>query len=825
MKRGIVRHIVVILGFTAVWLVANYLARLTVNPPRIPSLYPGGGLALAFLLIFGLRYIPALLLGPCIGSYLWFSMPNSHSIPFDLGYGLGYALVYGVVAWLLVKRFRGPLTLRNLQEEVWLTFGAFLSAILYTGSVFGLVFLRNLGTSRMGNYFTFAFQVWSGEAAGLLVLTPFILLYLGPVLRPFGAYANQDYGRIPWPGRNPMCEVLAQCTLSLFLYALAYVGSQYNLVLFSLSFLPLLWIAARHGTGTASITLILSSILLSFFRGFLGGQTVQSSTDFRVLLIAFSATTFLLAAFVNELHRTQDRLLQRERDSLEAERRFRELLESVNLAGLILDSTGRILFCNDYLLRLSGRQHDEVDGRDWFETFIPAEDRDSMKSQFLSSLSRGYCPSYIENFILTDQGEKRSIQWNQTLLRTAEGQVSGVAGLGIDVTAHRGIEEQYRQAQKLESIGRLAGGVAHDFNNLLTVINGYSQLVLSSLAIPQKMRCSVEQILKAGERASDLTRQLLAFSRKQVLQPKVLNLNGVVQEAGKMLQRVIGEPIELVYNLEPSLGNILADPGQMHQVIMNLAVNARDAMPKGGRLILETRNVVWDSMILQDYPETSSGRYVMLTVRDNGQGIEEALLERIFEPFFTTKQLGEGTGLGLSTVYGIVKQSGGHIRVDSQPDRGTAFKILFRQVDSSATENGMQRETKAGDGTEIVLVVEDQQEVRELTAEALRSLGYTVLESADGQQAEAISRSVGGPIHLLLTDVILSKTTGPQLAKQLIAMRPEIKVLYMSGYAGTGLLDEDGQESTTAYLQKPFSIERLATKVREVLDSTPPSGA
>jgi PAS domain S-box-containing protein len=385
----------------------------------------------------------------------------------------------------------------------------------------------------------------------------------------------------------------------------------------------------------------------------------------------------------------------------------------------------------------------------------------------------------------------------------------------------RETEAQLRQAQKMEAVGRLAGGMAHDFNNLLTVIRGYSELLLGRLGPTDDMRKDMEEVKKAADRASGLTRQLLAFSRRQFIAAKVLDLNALVANMDGMLRRLIGEDIvELSAELDPSLGAIKADPGQIEQVIMNLVVNARDAMPKGGRLTIETRNVTIGEEVRLDAVGVAPGSYVLLTVRDSGHGMDAETRSHLFEPFFTTKEKGKGTGLGLSTVYGIVKQSGGSIVVESAPGRGSTFRIYFPRV-----EQEIQGPTGTADtidpvrGRETILLIEDEPAVRGLVHETLRLHGYTVLAARHGIEALLASAKYVGPIHLILTDVVMPQMSGPEVAEKILTVRPGIKVLYMSGYPDHPVFDQGSVRRETGFLPKPFSPHVLVQKVREVLDS------
>jgi len=389
-----------------------------------------------------------------------------------------------------------------------------------------------------------------------------------------------------------------------------------------------------------------------------------------------------------------------------------------------------------------------------------------------------------------------------------------------DVTRRRLLEQRLRQAERMEAIGRLAGGVAHDFNNMLMIIQGSTQLLLDSLGRNDPLRRGLEDILKDGERADSLTRQLLAFSRKQVLQPAVLDLNVLVAEAARMLPPLLGENIELVLTLDPALGRVKADPGQVQQIIMNLAVNARDAMPEGGELVLATKNLVLEAPLAGGHDAIPPGSYVMLAVSDTGHGIKEEIRAHIFEPFYSTKPREKGTGLGLATVYGIVDQSGGHIQVESEVGRGTSFTIYLPRV-AGALEAPRPAKVLGASlrGSETVLVVEDDDGVRKLTREFLKINGYTVLEARNGAEAIQIPARHPGPVDLLLTDVLMPGMNGREVAQQFVMLRPETKVLYMSGYTEDAITNLGILEPGVAFIEKPFSPDELANKVRSVLGS------
>ena len=395
-------------------------------------------------------------------------------------------------------------------------------------------------------------------------------------------------------------------------------------------------------------------------------------------------------------------------------------------------------------------------------------------------------------------------------------------GIMVDITERKALETQLQQSRKMEAVGRLAGGIAHDFNNLLTIISGYTELALSRPSLPGEAHADIERIENAAGRAAALVRQLLAFSRKQVLQPKILDLNKIVLNLDSLLRRLMDERIEMVTRVKDDLGKVKADPAQVEQVIMNLVVNARDAMPDGGRLVVETCNADLDANYAVDHVSVRPGRYVMLAVSDTGVGMDRQTVAHIFEPFFTTKESGRGTGLGLSTVYGIVKQSGGYIWVYSEPGKGSTFKVYLPRVDEvPEAASAAHASPKSQRGTETILIVEDEEAVRELIQTVLTEKGYEVISSLDPQHAEQIATRFPGEIHLLLTDMVMPGTSGRELAERISAKRRDIRVLFMSGYTDNVITSGGMLEEGLAFLQKPFSPAALVQKVREVLSQTP----
>lgn len=501
---------------------------------------------------------------------------------------------------------------------------------------------------------------------------------------------------------------------------------------------------------------------------------------------------------------------------LQSEERYRDLVENAHDIIYEHDLAGNYTSINKAGEKITGYSRAETLNLSLAQTVAP-EYMEKARLMLCRKLGGQPVTAY-ELEIISKDGRRIATEVN-TRLVLQNGRAVGVQGIARDVTERKQLEEQLRQSQKLEAIGQLAGGVAHDFNNLLTVISGYSDLLLRRLPEDSPYRSNVAEIKKAGDRASGLTRQLLAFSRKQILQPKVLDLNTVVSDVDKMLRRLIGEDIDLLTLREPHLGQVKADPGQIEQVIMNLVVNARDAMPNGGKITLETANVSLDEEYSLQHVEGRPGTYVMLAVSDNGLGMDPEVRNRIFEPFFSTKGPGRGTGLGLSTVYGIVKQSGGNILVYSEPGKGSTFKVYLPRVDAVAEDDAARGGLgEAPRGNETLLLVEDEAQVRQIAQQILETLGYTVLIAENGEQALAIANEYEHDIHLMVTDVVMPVMSGRELVEHLGQVRPETAVIYMSGYTDDAIVRHGLMDERLAFIQKPFTADALARKVRLVLD-------
>jgi PAS domain S-box-containing protein len=618
--------------------------------------------------------------------------------------------------------------------------------------------------------------------------------------------------RIP-PARAPILRygvAVLSTALALIPTILLADVSESRLALFGVAVMVSAW----YGGWKPGIVATAFALTVSAYFSLVGEHTPE---QFRIALLRLSLFFFLamLICWLNAALRATQEELRR------SEANFRSLVTNAPYGICSCDSTGKILDANPAFLELVGETSPQnVIGHHIFSLYADHDQWFELADHLRSSSSfKGLTAEW-----------KRKI--GATVVRVSGRSVSLAAQEGVvfeifaeDVTERRALEQQLRQSQKMEAVGRLAGGIAHDFNNLLMVISGYSEFLLERLGGEPHLRGPAQEIASASERASSLTRQLLAFSRKQMLAPRIVNLNDVATENLKMLTRMIGEDIDLVLTPGKDLWSVRADSGQIEQVIMNLAVNARDAMPSGGKLTLETSNVTLDDDYARQLAPLRPGDYVMIAISDTGIGMDTETQSKIFEPFFTTKGP-KGTGLGLSTVYGIVKQSGGYIWVFSEIGRGTTFKIYLPRV-ASVEEPLPQFATKPASfqkvepGTETILLVEDEANLRYLARQYLEKQGYRVIEAADGAVAMQIAVAHEGIIHLLLTDVIMPGMNGRELAQRISEIRPNVKILYMSGYTENVIGHNGTLEAGVRLLQKPFNLRDLKSKVREVLDATP----
>jgi PAS domain S-box-containing protein len=499
----------------------------------------------------------------------------------------------------------------------------------------------------------------------------------------------------------------------------------------------------------------------------------------------------------------------------QANETLRAVIETSPLAIYALDVEGQVKSWNSAAERIFEYTEEEVLNR-----LLPIVDPEDQE-QFLKRLSEA-----VEGNLLVGHEERRYKRsggpievsvWNAQL-RDATGAVTGIVEAVADNSERKRLEEQFRQAQKMEAVGRLAGGVAHDFNNLLTVITGYCQMLIDRIPPSDPTAEDLHQVLKAADRATTLTKQLLAFSRRQIFQPKVIDLRALVAEMDPILQRLVGEKVKLITTADPNLGRVRVDPGHIEQVIVNLVVNARDAMPEGGPLTISMKNVQLEAFSPQPHINLQPGQYVLLEVTDTGVGIEEEIKTHLFEPFFTTKEKGRGTGLGLSTSYGIVKQNRGEISVCSEVGAGTTFSIYLPQVHEEAEPAHVASARPSFRGAETVLLAEDEDGVRTVMTEMLRKQGYSVVSAPGGEEALEIGRNLQTKFDLLISDVIMPGMNGPDLAGKLRALRPGLRVLYVSGYTDSAISRDDELGPGTTFLHKPFTTEQLAEKVRELLD-------
>jgi PAS domain S-box-containing protein len=540
---------------------------------------------------------------------------------------------------------------------------------------------------------------------------------------------------------------------------------------------------------------------------------IQAGGDFESLHLALSVRGLVGLVLLFDIYAIYQQLqIHRIRKELgQREELFRLISENAADMIAVVDADGHRLYNSPAYERILGYTTEELNATSSFEQIHP---EDVQKVQEAASEARtGGVARSIQYRMRHKNGSWRVLESTASTVRNDNGEVAKLVIVNRDISERKHLEEQFRQAQKMEAVGRLSGGIAHDFNNLLGIIIGYAEAQQEQLEPGHALRASADEIFSAGTRAASLTQQLLAFSRQQVLDPTVLDLNAVVTDMNTLLRRVIGEDIELTTTLDWDLGRVKADHSQLDQVIMNLAVNARDAMPKGGKLTIKTENVVIDEAFERQHSyQVKRGRFVCLTVTDSGIGMNAETKAKAFEPFFTTKERGKGTGLGLSTVYGVIKQSGGYIDVDSAPGEGTTFHIYLPQTEESVTSEKLQAESTQAKARQTILLAEDEDSLRTLTRNTLQGRGYTVLEAKNGVEALKIGRNYVGSIDLLLTDVVMPEMGGHELAQELIRERPGIKVVYISGYTG----QLPGMK--TFFLMKPFTRGALTQKIHEALE-------
>jgi two-component system cell cycle sensor histidine kinase/response regulator CckA len=743
-----------------------------------------------------------------LGGSIWPAVATA-ALVLALQQGIGFVPAAGVAAgetlqvlagaWLLRRWIDPRAPLERVREVLAL---ALVGAALAPAAGASIAALSlDLFESR-GSFAVAWLDRWMGSAGGVLVFGASILAWSArPRLRPSLARAAEAAALV--------LTLLVVATLT---YGSWLTGELRPIPLSYLAFPPFIWAALRFGQlGATGATLAISCVATWSTAHGLGPFAMTSAVEGLTFLASFIAASTLTSMLLAATRAERESV---ERSRREGALRYRALSESSTVGIWQITLEGRTVYANRAMLAML-----EVDG---IEDLAGTTHRDFINPEHHASVARehekrrmGIASSY-EVELVGRRGSRRNVVISGAPVRAPGGDVVGMVGTFMDVTERRRLEAQLLHAQRLESIGRLAGGVAHDFNNLLTAILGYAELARIDLPEGHPARASLRQVQAAAERATALTRQLLAFARRQVIAPARLDLNQLVLDLHPMLERLLGEDIELATRTEAGLWPVRADASQIEQVVLNLAVNARDAMPEGGRLVVQTSNAVLERTIDRG-EEIAPGRYVLLEVSDTGCGMDEPTLARAFEPFFTTKPQGRGTGLGLSTCYGIVRQSGGHVFGSSEPGRGTTFKV-FLPIAAGEIEEPLAAEQHAEErGEETVLLVEDDALVREVAVLALRSRGYTVLEAANGLEALEKSREHAGEIALLVSDMRMPGMGGRELAERLERERPDLRVLFVTGFTeDEGLLEGGGGEER-AVLQKPFTASSLACKVRQVL--------
>ncbi len=573
----------------------------------------------------------------------------------------------------------------------------------------------------------------------------------------------------------------------------------------------------------AAISALLAAVVI--LPGFLFVGDIRTGWELMLAMALPYGSAIALGIFLGGLllRREEDRH-QVERQFRESEKQYRELVEGTLDLIIHTDSDGNFTFVNHVAEKILGFPPAECVGLP-LRQFVHPDDRDMTMDWFNNCVAQKKSHAKLENRLIHAQTQKSyTLLWSSSFYFDDAGDFVGMGSIARDMTERKELESQLLQAQKMESIGRLAGGIAHDFNNILVPINLYTGMAMKKLEPDSKLYANMQVIQEAARRAANLTRQILAFSRKQVLEMQVLDLNGVVTEFQQMLRHLLSENIVFQTALEPALDPVNADRGQIEQVLMNLAVNARDAMPTGGKLIIETANVYLDATYVKKYAGVQAvGHYVMLAVSDTGSGMDSATQQKIFEPFFTTKERGKGTGLGLSTVFGIVRQHGGNIWVYSEVDKGTTFKIYLPRAETVDQVHTIipTPETTSAYGTETILVAEDEDIVRRLVCETLSAHGYNVLEASDPDTVLQLASEHKQTLRLLLTDVIMPKINGKALYHNVRSICPDIAVLYMSGYTDNVIVHHGILDKGVNFLQKPFTVQSLTQKVRQVLNQAP----
>ena len=785
----------------AYFVVARVGLQYAVIGESISPVWPPTGLALASLLLLGSQYWPAIFCGAFLAN-------ATTAVPLIAATGIAAGnTAEAVLGAYLMRRVAGqhrvaldqPVAVRTLV----LVAGP-LSALASAGIGVTTLWLTR-ALPPQSDFGSAVGLWWGGDYLGALVVAPLVLSWATP---SDGFVARRPTGELVLFAGGAI--LIAELVLGRLFPASFLPHTEYPYLLFPL----VIGAALRIGPRGASLTTLVVALLAVGHAARGGGpfamQTLPSTAVVLLLYIGVLAVTGLTLGAVAAQGRRSETALRDAHEQLQA------VIQSSPLAIYALDRAGNVLTWNPAAEALYGWRAAEVVGGS-----LPTltQDGDAEDHAVRARVLRGEAVKGAEVTHRRRDGLPVSISLSVAPLYGAGRQVAGMLSIAADLTEMRRLEVQYRQSQKLEAIGRLAGGIAHDFNNILTAILSTSELLLTDLVPGSHVHDDVDEIRRAAQRAAGLTRQLLVFSRQQVFEPRVVDVNALVIEAEQLLRRLIGEDIELRTALAPALGAVRADPSQLEQVILNLVVNARDAMPRGGVVTIETTDVELDGGYADRHVPARPGPYVLLAVSDTGVGMDAATQARLFEPFFTTKPPSEGTGLGLATVYGIVKQSSGYIWAYSEPDHGTTFKIYLPRVGRAPETVAVQDVAMAPlRGSEVILLVEDQDDVRRLTQRMLESAGYVVLAAASGHEALRLAERHTGSIHLLVTDVVMPGMHGHEVALLLAPTRPEMKVLYVSGYPDASIVHQGLLKPGVAFLQKPFGPDVLTRKVREVLD-------
>ncbi len=804
-------------------LVAYFIAgKIGLSVPftsgNVSPVWPPSGIALAALLAWGYWVWPGIALAAFLVNFF---SPIPHGTA--LGIALGNTLA-ALAAAFLIRRVANFRDLRHLRDVFALICLAAILSTTISASI-GVASLFFGGVQPWSTYASAWAVWWLGDAMGVLLVTPLILT--------FGQLARIRSK----PRVIEAVVLLAGIALTcLFIFANRFVTRNGDGVLAFIVFPFVVWAAIRFGiSGSALASFLLAAISVwATARGsgpFVRHTPLMNAALLQAFLAVVAITGITLAVIVIEREQAE-RALEREQQLLEAQKRSEEALRDSQqrLMGIISSTM-------DALITVDSQQRIIVFNKAAEQTFrCPAYDAIGQPiDKFIPERFRDVHRQHIGNFGRTGV-TSRSMNSPSTLsgLRAdgeefpIEAAISQVESGGEklytvivrDITVRKQIEEQLRQAQKMEAVGQLAGGVAHEFNNFLGIIMGYIHLIDEQAVANEPLSQSVVNIKAATEHAASLTRQLLAFSRRQIVQPNVLDINQSVLEMDNLLRRLIGANIQLVTVLRPDLGAVRADSAQIQQIFINLVVNARDAMPQGGRVVIATANVEFDEGYAKHNPDVKPGPYVMLAVSDTGMGMDAETQAHIFEPFFTTKEQGKGTGLGLSTVHGIVKQSGGHIAVESAVGEGTIFRIYLPRIHEcvQADAGGAELALESSRGTETILIAEDEAALRGLMCQCLKRLGYTVLAAQDGIEALEICERHPDPIHVVLTDIAMPRMNGLQLKELVAARRSGVKFLFVSGYMDTALKRSELFTQDSAFLEKPFPPDELARKVRQLLE-------